>query len=227
MSRVLRVLRAVARQEAERRSFCELGLVTSVFAGDDASNAQSASIELKDSGLAIPRVPVATPLTGAAFLPRLGDIVVVLFPRGDWSSPVIVGQVYSEQRRPPSFGKDEFVLQWPGDADDPEAKAVRLSVSADGEARRVAVELGGESSASLLVEDGSITLEAGGVRVRLQHASDSDGTVEVAAGGTSLSLAQDGDLTLESQGTLTIKAPQISIEGDTSVKINGQTVEIN
>ena len=83
MSRVAHLLQAIARHEIAARPACELAVVTSVFdTTDDGDDGQSVSLKLKDSGLPIPRVPVASALTGAAALPRVGDVVVVLFPRG-------------------------------------------------------------------------------------------------------------------------------------------------
>lgn len=225
MSRILHTLRAVAKHELERKSFCELGVVTSLF--DAADDAHCASVELKDSGLVLPRVPVASTVTGAAALPRLGDVVVVLFARGDLSSPLIIAQVYSDERRPPQFDRDRVVLSWPGDADGDEAKVVRVEVGASDDKRELHVVLGGDLDARLSVSDGTIELACGGVSFKLEHASGSDGKASLTAGGTKVELAQDGDLTLESVGKLTLKAREVVIEGDTKVKLGGQMVEIN
>jgi phage baseplate assembly protein gpV len=227
VSRVASAIQAIARHEIARRPFCELGTVTSVFDADDGDDAQSVSLQLKDSGLPLPRVPVATGLTGAGALPRVGDVVLVLFPRGDLASAVVTGQVYSDKRRPPSFTRDEAALVWPGDSDDPDKKAVRVSVKADGSARELSVTLKGDLDARLTVSDGTIELASGGVLVRLHHGSDSDGTVEVTAGGSQLTLKQDGDVTVESAATLTLKGQKVVIDGQTQVTVNGQTVEIN
>ncbi|MBV7335207.1 hypothetical protein KFU94_44600 [Chloroflexi bacterium TSY] len=148
-------------------------------------------------------------------------------PRGDLSSAIALGQVYSDERRPPVFTRDEAALIWPGDAEDPEQEAVDLRLFADGSERSFTVSLGGDKDASLSISDGKVELNAGRVQVQLDHTSDSDGVVNVAAGGTKISLAQDGDLTIEAAGTLNLKATSIKIEGDTEVKINGQTVDIN
>lgn len=62
---------------------------------------------------------------------------------------------------------------------------------------------------------------------KLSHASDSDGRVELLAGEASITLEQDGDINLKTSGTLSLRGKEVAIEGDTSVKVNGQTVEIN
>ena len=227
MSRVVHILQAIARHEIDRRPFCELGVVTSVFDGADEPDAGTVSVRLKDTGLPLPRIPVAVPLTGAAALPRVGDVVLIAFPRGDLSSAVVTGQVYSDERRPPQFTRDEAALVWPGDTDDAENKAVDLRVKADGQSREVRVTLGGDKDASVRVSDGSIEIRSGGAQITITHSSSSDAAIEVAAGGTKIRMEQDGDLTLESPSTVSIKGSKVAIEGDTQVTINGQTVELN
>jgi phage baseplate assembly protein gpV len=220
-------LQAVARHEVERRTWCELGVVTSVFDGDDGDDAQTASVRLKDTGEVLPRVPVAVGLTGLAALPRVGDVVLVLFPHGDASSPVVVAQVYSDARRPPNGVADELRLVWPGDAADPQTDAVTVAVLADGSKREVTVTLGGDLDAAVRIADGLVELTSGEVRLALEHSSSSDGLATLAAGGTKLALAQDGDLRVTSSRDVTIKGAKIALEADVSVTINGQTVEIN
>lgn len=227
MSRLISTLQAVARHEVERRSYCELGVVTSVFDGDDGDDAQSASVRLKDTDEVLPRVPVAVGLTGLAALPRIGDVVLVLFPHGEASAPVVLGQVYSDARRPPAAPADEARLTWPGDAKEPDDDAVVLRVQANSSTRELSVAIGGDADARLRVATGVVELTSGEVRLAIEHSSSSDGVATLQAGGTSVSLAQDGDLTISAAGNVTIKATKISLEADVSVAINGQTVKIN
>jgi uncharacterized protein involved in type VI secretion and phage assembly len=226
VSRVLELLQAVARHEQGKRAFCELAQVTGVQAGDAAS-ALTVDLRLVDTDLALAQVPVATGLTGAAALPRVDDVVLVVFPRGDLATPVVLAQLYTADRRPPTFAADEATLSWPGDATDPEAKAVRLSVRAGDEGRVVVIELGGDRDARVEVRDGAVELSAGGASVRIDHSSSSDGKVSLQAGGTRIELAQDGDLKIEAAGKLILKGTQVEIEGDTKVKVAGQVVELN
>jgi len=227
VTRLVNSLQAVARYEIERRTYCELAVVTSVFDGDDGDDAQTVSIRMRDSGEVITRVPVAMPLTGLAALPREGDVVLVAFVHGEPSSPVVVGQVYSDARRPPQFKKDEAVLQWPGDTDDPDAGAVMMVVKSDGSDREMRIALGGSKDALVRVADGSVELTSGGVSLALTHSSSSDGTAVLSAGGTKLELAQDGALEITSATDVKIKATKIELNADVSLKINGQIVEIN
>ena len=227
MSRLVDIMGAVARHETQRRPYCELAVVTSNFDDADGPDSHTVSVEFKDTGLALPRVPVMSGITGAAALPRQGDLVVVMLPRGDLTSAVVLGPVYSDERRPPVHTRDEVALVWPGDTDDPDAGAVDMRVMADGSERAVTVALGGDKNATLSITDGEISLTAGGATATLSHSGGSDGVAELAAGGTKVELKQDGDLTIESATKLVLKAPEVEIEGQATVKINGQIVEIN
>jgi phage baseplate assembly protein gpV len=227
MSRLIEMLRAIIRHEMKGRTFCEFGMVDSVFDKGSGDDAHSVSVTLKDSGLALPRIPLASGCSGMSVLPRQGDLVLVVMPRGDLSSAVALSQVYSEKRRPPQGTADEAVLVWPGDTDDADNKAIDLRISSDGTTRSFTIKLGGNKDATFTVSDGSITLKAGGVQVAVTHSSSSDGQVEISAGGTTITAKQDGDCTVQSAGTLKLKGASVKIEGDTDVTINGQTVGIN
>ena len=227
MSRVIDIMQAISRHQAAQHPYVALGVVTSTFDDGDGPDAHTVSVKLKDSGLAVNRIPLASSVSGVAALPRQGDLLLVLIPRGDLSSAVAFGNLYSNERRPPTFTRDEAVFVWPGDAEDPALDAAEIRVAADGSERSVTIALGGDKNATLQVRDGVIQLRAGGVQLELSHSSDSDGAVHLTAGGTKVTLAQDGDLSIEAAGALTLKATSIKIEGDTEVSINGQTVGIN
>jgi phage baseplate assembly protein gpV len=226
VSRVIDALQAIARHEIDRRPLCELAIVTSVFDGDGA-DAQSVSLTLKDTGLAIPRVPVVGPLSGEVALPRVGDMVLVLFPRGDLSSALVTGLVYSDNRRPFSATRDEVGLEWPSGTDDPDAKTVRITTAGGDAARKFSITFAGDIDAMLTLTDGTLEFVAGKVKLKMSHSSDSDGAVEISAGETKVSMAQDGDVSIESAGNLTLKGKKVAISVDNEVTINGQKVEIN
>ena len=222
MSRVAELMGAFARDQAERRTFCELAVVTSVFDDSSGDDSHTASVQLKDSGLALRNLPVASWATGLACLPRVGDVVLVLFPRGSLVSGIVFGQVYSDERRPPKFTKDEIALVWP------EAREDRAVIRLDGtDDPKIHMGAGGDGEVSIEMKKGEIRVAASGVVLRLSYGGDSDGIVALEAGGTKIELKQDGDLTVTAAGKLTLRGAQISIEADGPVKVNGATVELN
>jgi phage baseplate assembly protein gpV len=222
VSRVAELMGAFARDQAERRTFCELAVVTSVFDDSSGDDSHTVSVKLKDSGLALRNLPVAAWATGLACLPRVGDVVLVLFPRGSLVSGIVFGQVYSDERRPPQFTKDEVALVWPEGQED--RAVLRLDGTDDPKAR---IAVGGDDEVSVELKKGQIQIVASGVALRLSYGGSSDGVVSLEAGGTKIELKQDGDLSVTASGKLTLRGAQVSIEADGPVKINGATVDLN
>ncbi|UFN46892.1 hypothetical protein LPC08_12715 [Roseomonas sp. OT10] len=222
MSRLAEVMTAFARHEAERRTFCELAVVTSVFDNAQGDDSHTVSVTLKDSGVALRRLPVAVWATGLACLPRVGDVVLVMFPRGALVSGIVVASVYSDAQRPPEFKADEIALLWPAGAED--RVLLRLD-GADEPSAKLAV--GGDGEVAIELRKGELRVSASGVALKLSYGGSSDGVAALEAGGTKVELKQDGDLTVTATGRVTLKGAEVRIEADGPVKISGATVELN
>lgn len=222
MSRVAEVLSAFARHEAERRTFCELAVVTSVFDDSAGADSHTASVKLKDSGLALEHLPVAAWASGLGCLPLVGDVVLVLFARGALASGIVVATVYSDARRPPVFGKDEIALVWPGGGED--RVALRLD---GGDEPSALLQVSSADDVAITMKKGEVRIAASGVAVRLSYGGGSDGVVALEAGGTKVELKQDGDLSISAAGRLNLKGAEIRMEADGPVRINGATLELN
>lgn len=222
MSRVAEIISAFARHEAERRTFCELAVVTSVFDDEAGADSHTVSVNLKDSGLALDHVPVAAWATGLGCLPRVGDVVLVMFPRGSLASGIVLAQVYSDERRPPAFKRDEIALLWP------EGKEDRVTLRLDGGDQPSALmQVAGEGEVAISLKKGELRISASGISIGLTYGGSGDGLIALEAGGTKVELKQDGDLSITTTGRLNLKAAEISMEADGPVKINGATVDIN
>jgi phage baseplate assembly protein gpV len=222
VSRIAEIIAAFARHEAERRSFCELAVVTSVF--DDAAGPDShtVSVKLKDTGLALNHLPAASWATGLGCLPRAGDVVLVMFPRGALASGIVVAQVYSDERRPPAFHKDEIALLWP------EGRGDRVTLRLDGgEEPAALLQVAGEGEVALSLKQGELRIAASGVAITLSYGGGNDGVVALEAGGTKVELKQDGDLSITAAGRLSLKGAEIRMEADGPVRINGATLDLN
>ena len=107
-------IRRIARHEVEQRNAVALGVVQSLH-GSNGEPSYACTVELRDSGIVLPKVPIATGLIGTAALPREKDLVVVVFAGGDLHAPVVMGRLYTEEVAPPDNGPGEFVLGLPGD----------------------------------------------------------------------------------------------------------------
>jgi len=149
--------------------------------------------------------------TGMLFLPEVNDEVLVIFERGDFRRGYVLGGVHN--------GKDK---PWPG--------ADLAGVVENGKVNRR--WLASKKGASLVFQD-----KAGEERVRLASHDDKF-SLELDVAGTTISVDAQGDITikaanngritLESQGDMSLKGKKIDIEataGDVTVKGLNVSVE--
>jgi uncharacterized protein involved in type VI secretion and phage assembly len=226
MHEVVETIRQIARHEAARRAGLTLGVVTSLH-GANGEKAHACSVQLRDSGLVLPRVPIATSVIGMAALPRQGDLVVVGFSEGDPHGAVVLGRLYSEQVEPPVHGPGEVVAVLPGDETDPEKHlALRVRTPGDG-SRALRLTLDGSVKVEVTVDDSGVRLETKDTSLELRQSGGSDGEATLKAGDASITLKQSGEVSIEATGKITLHANEIEISGDTAVKIAGTTIDLN
>ena len=226
MSRVFDAIRTIARDEAERLRVCELAVVSSVHPREGADEDHACTVELRDSGLVLPRVPVAVGVMGMAALPRVGDLVAVLFASGDVHAPIIVGRLYHDQLAPPEHGPDEVVLRLPAGEESADARVDVVAAAPDARSRRIEVVLDGDATVKLTLRPGELEAQVGEAKFVLRQAGGpAEATIET--GGSTIRMSGNGDMSIEATQKLELKAPQVEIKGDIGVKINGTTVELN
>jgi uncharacterized protein involved in type VI secretion and phage assembly len=210
----------IARHEANARATAGVGKVTEIYPSDGAAPDYAATVEMRDSGLVLPKVPVAAGVLGTAAIPAVGEMVVVLFMDGDYNAPVIVGRLYHPDQDPPQHGVGQIVLALPSGAGDP-----NLSLEVDGGKPSVKFELPGGEVLIEIVEK-KVLIQVGEVAITVQGSGG--GRAEIAAGGSKITLKQDGEVTISaSSSKLTLEANEIEIAGSSSVKISGAQVDIN
>src|SRR6266496_5396423 len=158
MSDMIEVLRAIVRDELARRSSPQLGVVTSLFPHDSGSSDgnHQVNVKLRDSGVELQRVPVVVGRLGLSMLPKVDELVLVVFVNGDFNAPIVVGSVYDESVRPPE-AKAEEVVYMPTDAD-------------DSSIRRVHMELGNGSL--ITFDDEKLTVQLGSTEVVIKKDGD-------------------------------------------------------
>ena len=193
MSDMVDIIRAIVRDEMARRRAPELGLVTSVFArdSDSSDNNHQVNVRLRASGVELQRVPVAAARLGLSLLPKVDDLVLVVFANDDINAPVVVGSVYDETVQPPVAKPDELVYM-PTDPDD---SAIR----------RLHIELA--NGCALTWQDDHLTLKLGGTELTVNQ----DGDVQIKSAGK-FEIKADGDISIKAGGNITLKASKIALE---------------
>lgn len=212
---------AIVRHELAAVRTTELGVVEDVHPhtdGDDDDN-YGVDVVLKNSGLALKRVPVATGHVGSVAIPNVGDLVLVAFDHGDVNQPIVVGRLYDDEDRPPLSTTDELVFRLPLAADDDKSVLGAIRNHQDqSPPRELVIEM--PPKITVRIVDGVVTATAGKTELVLDQQGSSGGTVTVKSGTSTVVMDQDGDVKLESAGAVSIKAStSLTLEAGTSVSI--------
>jgi uncharacterized protein involved in type VI secretion and phage assembly len=194
-------LRRLIREEVRSLRTAELAVVQAQHphASDGDSDNYAVTVRLRDTGIVLGKVPVATGRLGSVAIPPAGALVLVQFLGGDINAPVVTGTFYSDEDRPPVNDDGEVIWNLPADAaaDD----ALRLEVSSAG-SKSMVLKLGSAVTVELKDDDPAVNVDVGG---NAQVTIDSDGTVTVTS-AQSLSLKASSDLKIEAQGNIEMKA---------------------
>lgn len=223
MSTIIDTIQQIIRHELRSVRGTELGVVDAVFphsSGSDDDN-YGCDVRLKNSGLLLRGVPVATGHIGTAAIPNKGDLVLVAFDRGDVNQGIIVGRLYNDADRPPLNTTDEVIFRLPLAADDDKTiKAAIRNHQDNSPPREMIVEM--PPKITVRLTDGTVRATAGKSEMTLDQPNGSGGTVTILAGQTQITMNQDGDISVEAAGAMTLKANgDISIEGQ-NVSIKAQ-----
>lgn len=195
-------IQRIVQDELQSVRTAELAVVQEQHPSDPDNYA--CTIVLRDSGIVLRNVPVATSRIGAVAIPAVGELVLVQFVGGDVNAPVIVGRLYNDRDRPPESEDGRAVLHLPLGASDDDAVHVELK---SGDARELSVKLGK------------------GVTLVLR---DDDPVVEIDAGGQAkVTIERDGKVAVKSNGKLELKASEITIEAQGKLTLKGAVVNIN
>jgi uncharacterized protein involved in type VI secretion and phage assembly len=200
-------IQRIVQAELGRIRTAEFGVVQDQHphaSGGDTDN-YACTVQLRNSGIVLKRVPVATGRLGSASIPAVGDLVLVQFIGGDVNAPIITGSLYNDQDRPPVNDDGQVVLHLPLGSSD-----------SDG----VHLELSSTNSREILIALGD------GLKIHLQ---DDDPVIEITvdSGNAKIEIARDGGIKLESQGSVDIKGTDITVEAQGKLKLKGSTVNIN
>ena len=216
MTELIDTLRAIVRDELARQRAPELGVVTAIHPRDSESSDANhqAHVRLVVTGIELQYVPVLVGRLGLSMLPQVDDTVLVVFVHGDLNAPVVVGSIYDTKIQPPVAKPGEVVYE-PSDT------------GSDASLRRLHIGLG--SDITLTADDENLKLVLAGTEITI--AKDGDVTITSAA---KLTIKTHGDTTFESsgnfeikaQGKVTISGMSTTLEGQASAKLKAPTVSL-
>jgi uncharacterized protein involved in type VI secretion and phage assembly len=181
------IIQAIVKEELSSLHITELGEVSEVFSheSDNDKNNYQVSVVLRDSGIALPRVSVATQRIGSVAIPNIGDLVIVQYIGGDIHHPVITGRVYNDVDRPPVAKPTE----WHYETRDSEESDVRRFSAVFPNNNSITIN---DDEATVIMGDATLTLK-------------NDGTLELT-GTKDMTLKADGNITIEAGGDLIMES---------------------
>ncbi len=220
MSTLIETIQQIIRHELHRLRITELGVVEAVYphrSADDNDN-YGCDVRLKNSGLLLKRVPVATGHIGTAAIPNEGDLILLAFDKGDINQPIVIGRLYNDADRPPLNRPDEVIFRLPlAESDEKTIGVAVRNHPEESPPREICIEMA--PKITLRITDGTVTATAGKTEMKLDQPDGSGGTVTVIAGRTRITMSQDGDVTVKAAGALKLTA-------DRDLSLEGQNVHI-
>lgn len=212
MTALLSTIQEIIRDQMRELRVAELGVVEATYShssGGDRDN-YTCDVRLKSSDLLLKKVPVATGHVGTAAVPNKGDLVLLAFDQGDINQPIIIGRLYSDTERPPVNRNDEIIFRLPLQNDDD--KTIKAAVR-NIQGRELLIEM--PSKITVKIVDDSVKVTAGKTELALEQPGGADGAATLFAGRSKITISQDGDITVEAGGNLTLKTStgDVTIEG--------------
>ena len=209
-SNIVEVIRNIAQMEIKKIHTTELGIVTSVFphASDSDKDNYECNIRLKDKGVELRKVPVATQQIGFVNILHTGDLVLVSFIGGNINSPIIVGRLYNEIDRPPTSEQEEIVYKPPYTKD---TSLRRLNIVLPEETVNVEFHddmirvIVGKSSITA-TDTGEIQIKSEGVQQKISIIADGDVSIEAQ----NISIKSRMETTIESGTGMAIKSDALA-----------------
>jgi uncharacterized protein involved in type VI secretion and phage assembly len=214
----------IARHESRARLGAAAGKVVDVFPAGDGQADHAVSVELRDSQVVLPRVPVAVGLLGFAAIPARGELVLILFLDGDANAPVVAGRLYHPDQDPPEHAEGELVLALPSPS--PSGQDPKLELRIDGAKPSLRLALAGDVTLEVVEQTARLSVGAN-AEMLVTVDGRGGGRTEIAAGSAKITIKKDGDITISTSGNLKLEGADVEISGTSKVKISGPQVEIN
>lgn len=200
-------IRRIVQEEIARTRSAELAVVQEQHphADDSDKDNYACTVALRDSGIVLKQVPMATQRIGSVSIPAVGELVLVQFIGGDINAPVITGRLYNDEDRPPVNDDGQAIVHLPLGAGDSDAVHMELH---SGNTRELVIKLGDGLALSL---------------------RDDDPVVELAVDGSRamVTIDRDGAVKIESQGNINISGNEVNIEAQSQLNLKGNVVNIN
>ena len=157
----------IVQEELGRVRTAELAIVQEQHphAEDSDKDNYACTVRLRDSGIVLEQVPVATSRIGCVSIPAVDELVLVQFVGGDINAPIITGRLYNDEDRPPVNDDGQAVTHLPLGAEDGDAVHIELH---SGDTRELVFKLGSGIEVNVRDDDPVVELKVDGGKLTLQ-----------------------------------------------------------
>lgn len=247
------VIKRIVEDEIKKQRTMELAEVTSIYPHNktDDNDNYECDVKLKNGGNELRKVPVMTPHIGMAWVPNIGDLVLIGYIGGNVNSPVVIGSLYNDDQRPPVNKADRSVQVLPDDIElkqdymggrerhgfewdvggmvcaivkDAEQPSIRMMTVRDYVNNTLHVTFGASD------KDGLVRLKSAG-KIVIGVASDLKSLPNEDNIKQDIFIKADNDVIVECGGALTLRAGSIALSGDVtisggSIKVKGSQIDL-
>jgi len=212
---IVGLIKKVVEEEIKKINFAEIGIVTSIFphSNVDDNDNYECNVKLRDSGLELRKVPVATQQIGLANIPNVGDMVLVSFIKGNINAPVIIGRFYNDEDRPPA-NNDKEIIYVPPNKSSPGKIHIKFP-----------------SGVSFKIDNEEITIKAGKTKIIVEN----NGNIVINSNAKLNQISEGAMLLCSKEATrLAMGDPKsgdvksfVSLEEDKTIQIVSMNKDIN
>ncbi|WP_274650193.1 phage baseplate assembly protein V [Paenibacillus humicola] len=159
---------------------------------------------------------------GSLFIPEVGDEVLVAFHMGDFSQPYVIGSLWSKTNPAPSGADEKNNIR---KIKSRSGHEVIFDDSDGSEKITVKTKKGHKIEFADQNDEIKLTDQSGNHNVTISGSGA--GNVTVKSSSTKLEITGQGDITLSSGKSITVKSAQVNIEAQAALSLKGgATVDI-
>jgi uncharacterized protein involved in type VI secretion and phage assembly len=153
---------------------------------------------------------------GLAWLPEVGDEVLVAFGHGDVRAPYVIGALFNGVDPPPLSGQL---------IDTAAGQVVRRACVSRTGHRLVLCDDDSEPQVLLATGDDNLTITLDAAKTSITI--DSSGSVTIS-GSSQVQITSDGDVSIQASGSLALSGQTgVTIDGGPSVSVSGDVIQLN
>ena len=217
----------IARHTVNKQATSAIARVVATYPAADGSPApnHAVSVEMRDTGLVLPEVPVVVGVMGFASIPVIDDLVLVVFTDGDFNAPLVVGRLYNTEQAPPEHDDGQLVFRSPAGQAQGD-----LNLVVDLQQPTVKLDLPGDLELSL--SEGAAILRVGDMKLTLSSSGNGEAQLEAGDVAMRMKNSQSVEITapeiiLKADSKISLEAAQVEINGSATVDISGGVVNLN